>query len=106
MWKNHGMTENGTNDPGVHLNNHHSDTLAKIFTHPVNHNIHWNDVISLVDAVGSSEAQHDGRYKITIGSDTRTFDRPKHKDIDTQQVIDLRHMLEHAGIEPGDKKEI
>ena len=100
------MTEHGTNDPDVHLNNHHADTLAKIYTHPVNHNIHWNDVISLFDAIGETEAQHDGRYKITLGEETHVFDKPKHKDIDVQQVLDLRHMLERAGIAPGSKKEI
>jgi hypothetical protein len=47
--------------------------------------------------VGTIKESHDGRWVVTLGSETETFDRPKDKDIDTQQVIDLRRMLESAG---------
>jgi hypothetical protein len=79
------------------LKSHHRATLNEIFRHPTSHNIEWHDVVSLVGAVGTIKESHDGRWVVTLGSETETFDRPKDKDIDTQQVIDLRRMLESAG---------
>ena len=34
---------------------------------------------------------------LTLGDETETFEPPKHKDIDAQQVVDLRRMLTNAG---------
>ena len=84
-----------------HLNNHHRGTLAKIFNHPAGHNIEWPAVLSLLEVVGSVEPRADGRFLVTVGSETETLERPRHKDIDTQQVVDLRRMLGNAGYGPG-----
>ena len=80
-----------------HLNNRHRDTLLQIFQHPTSHNIEWPKVLSLLNAVGSVDRQHDGKYVVTVGSETEVLNPPKHKDIDTQMVIDLRRMLTSAG---------
>jgi hypothetical protein len=34
---------------------------------------------------------------VTLGDDTQVFDRPRGKDLDTQQIVDLRKMLHGAG---------
>jgi len=81
----------------LHLNNHHRDTLDSILRHPTGHNIEWLDVLSLLEAVGTVDESHDGKYVVTIGEATATFSRPKHKDLDVQTVIDLRRMLTDAG---------
>jgi hypothetical protein len=81
----------------VHLNNHHRDTLEKIFQHPAGHNIEWLDVLSLLEAVGSVDENHDGKFVVTLGSETETFERPKHKNVDVQVVVDLRRILRSAG---------
>lgn len=81
----------------VHLNNHHRDTLEKVFQHPASHNLEWLDVLSLLEVVGSVDESHDGKYVVTLGSETETFERPKHKDVDVQVVVDLRRMLRSAG---------
>jgi hypothetical protein len=81
----------------VHLNNHHRDTLEKILRHPTSHNVEWLDVLSLLEVVGSVNESHDGKFVVTLGSETETFERPKHKDVDVQVVIDLRRMLHSAG---------
>jgi hypothetical protein len=80
-----------------HLSNHHRTTLRQLFQHPVSHNIEWNAVLSLLQAVGSAVEQHGGKVSVTIGSETEFFDPPRHKDIDTQAVVDLRRMLTNAG---------
>jgi hypothetical protein len=54
-------------------------------------------VLSLLGAVASIEETHHGRFLVTLGDETETFEPPKHKDIDAQQVVDLRRMLTNAG---------
>jgi hypothetical protein len=80
------------------LHGHHRATLEKIYSHPVSHNIEWHDVLSLLEAVATVTIEHDGRYRVTLGSETEIFDKPRDHDIDTQMVVDLRRMLKGAGI--------
>jgi len=84
-----------------HLSNHHRTTLRQLFQHPAGHNIEWRAVVSLLDAVGSTQEQHGGKLAVTLGSETEFFDPPADKDIDTQTVVDLRRMLTMAGYEPS-----
>jgi len=83
-----------------HLNGHHRDTVEAIFGHPTSHNIEWHDVLSLLEAVGTVEERHDGRFHLVLGEADVVISRPRHKDIDTQQVVDLRHLLTAAGYGP------
>ena len=85
-----------TPDP-IHLGHHHRDTLAEILRHPVSHNIEWKDVISLLEEVGSVEERHDGKYAVKLGEGELFLNKPRHKDIDTQMVVDLRKLLTEAG---------
>jgi hypothetical protein len=85
----------------AHLSNHQRNTLRQIFRHPAGHNIEWRAVLSLLEAVGSAEEQHDGKVAVIIGSQTEYFDPPRHKDIDTQAVVNLRRMLTKAGYRAG-----
>jgi hypothetical protein len=88
-----------TSEPAK-LNNHHRDTLTKIFEHPVSHNIEWRSVLSLLEVTGSVEERHDGKFVVTLGTETEVLERPKHKDIEAQEVVDLRRMLRNAGYGP------
>ena len=85
----------------IKLNGHHRVTVEKIFQHPVSHNIQWHDVLSLLQGVAEVSERHDGRFKVTLGDETETFDAPSGHDVDEQMVIDLRRMLRGAGIVPG-----
>ena len=85
----------------IKLDAHHRKTVEKIFSHPTSHNIQWHDVLSLLQAVAVVDEAREGRYKITLGPETETFDAPRGTDIDTQMVVDLRRMLKGAGIEPS-----
>jgi hypothetical protein len=85
----------------MHLNSHHRDTVEHIFRHPVGHNIEWRAVLSLLEAVASVEETHHGKFIVTLGGETETFEPPRHKDIDEQQVVDLRRMLKQAGYAPA-----
>jgi hypothetical protein len=85
----------------IKLDGHHRATVRKIFQHPVSHNIQWHDVLSLLRSVGDVAEGHDGRFKVTLGAETETFDAPRRSDIGERMVIDLRRMLTGAGITPG-----
>ena len=89
-----------TNSPKpVELNNHHRDTLMKIFQHPTSHNIEWRTVLSLLEVVGTVEENRDGKVRVHVGDTMLFLEKPRHKDIDVQQVLDLRHMFQKAGYE-------
>ena len=95
-----GATVSSTQEP-AHLNNHHRNTLAKIFEHPVSHNVEWRAVLSLLQVTGSVEERHDGKFVVTLGTETEVLERPRHRDIDAQEVVDLRRMLRSAGYGPS-----
>jgi hypothetical protein len=50
--------------------------------------------------VAGVEEKRDGKYEITLGSEAQSFDRPKHKDLSAQEVLDLRRILSGAGFGP------
>ena len=79
------------------LNNRRRDTLLQIFQHPTSHNVEWQDVLSLLEAVGSVEQRPDGKYVVHVGAWTEVLVSPKHKNIDTDLVVDLRRRLSGAG---------
>ena len=80
-----------------HLSGHHRDTLLQIFQEKTNHNVEWHDVASLLSAIGSIEQQHDDMFLFRIGQETEVLRRPGDKDIDGQQLVDLRRILTSAG---------
>ena len=90
-----------TSPEPVHLDNHHRDTLRKIFEHPMSHNTEWREVVSLMEAVGTVDVRHDGKVTVQIGSEQELLDPPAGKDIDEQMVKDLRRMLSKAGFGPS-----
>ena len=46
--------------------------------------------------------EEDGKILVSLGDETETFDKPKHKDVTIQQVVDLRRMLANAGYRPDE----
>ncbi len=85
-----------------HLNSHHRDTMAQIFRHPLSHNIEWHSVLSLLNAVADVQETHKGNILVTIGGETETFDPGRHKDIDAEQLANLRRLLKKAGYGPDE----
>jgi len=75
--------------------------LEKVFAHPVSHNLTWHDVTTLLDAVGTLEEKHNGSWHIMIGGQMQVFEPNHGKEPSTPQVIDLRHTLSAAGVEPS-----
>lgn len=80
------------------LDRHHRRTAEAILSHPVSHNIGWRDVLSLLEATGEVIEEHNGKFKVSVGGETETLQRPSGKDVSEQMVVDLRRMLGAAGI--------
>ena len=85
-----------------HLSSHHRLTIEKIFRHPAGGNIEWRQVLSLLEDLGSVNREHNGKFTVTLGTETEVFEPPRGKDIDEQLVVDLRRMLRQAGWAPGE----
>jgi hypothetical protein len=51
----------------------------------------------LLGEVGTIEQQHDDMFLFRIGQETEVLRRPSEKDIDGQQLVDLRRILTTAG---------
>ena len=84
----------------AHLNNHHRDTVEKIFSRPTSRNIEWRQVLSLLETIGTVTTEHNGKVKVTVGPETEVLPAPHGKDLDVQIVVDLRRMLTQAGYGP------
>jgi hypothetical protein len=77
----------------------HRATLERILRHPASGNIEWREVKSLLDAVGATTEEHNGKLKVTLGGETEVLEPPRGKDIDAQLIVDLRRMLTRAGLD-------
>jgi hypothetical protein len=83
------------------LDSEHRNTVEDIFSEPSNGNIEWRRVKSLLEAVGTTTEEHNGKLRVTLGDETEVLQPPHEKDIDQQMIVDLRRMLRRAGLEPG-----
>lgn len=79
-------------------------TLAEVFAHPINMNIHWKDVVRLIESLGGeAEVVHGGREKVRLNGHEFTFHIPHGKTINTRdEVMQIRHFLEQSGVAPTD----
>ena len=83
------------------LNNHHRVTLQKIFSHPLSGNVEWRQVLSLLEAAGTTTQEPNGKVKVELGGETEVLRPPNDKDVDRQMIVDLRRLLTNAGLEPS-----
>ena len=83
------------------LNHHHRDTLEKLFRHPLSGNVEWRQVLSLLEAVGTTTKEPNGKVKVELGGETKVLQPPDDKDVDRQLIVDLRRMLTNAGLDPS-----
>jgi hypothetical protein len=83
------------------LNHHHRVTLDKIFSHPLSGNVEWRQVLPLLEAVGTTTQEPNGKVKVELGGETKVLQPPDDKDVDRQLIVDLRRMLTNAGLEPS-----
>jgi hypothetical protein len=81
-----------------HLNGHHRKILARIFAHPTNHNLEWDDVLSLLEHVGFVEDRHGGGFDVTIADEHLKLSVVHDNALTADDVRDLRSFLTNAGL--------
>ena len=47
------------------------------------------------------EREHNGKLRVSVGPETEVLPAPHEKDVDVQTIVDVRRMLENAGLAPG-----
>jgi hypothetical protein len=85
----------------AHLNGHHRKALASLMRRPASHNVEWHDVLSLLNHVGTVTERHNGVFEVKVGDLEIDLDRPKGKDLEGEQVRDLRSFLVSVGLSSG-----
>ncbi len=79
----------------------HERTLGMLFEHPMSHNIEWRDVLQLLAAIGTTkEGGHDTLHA-TVNGKTVILHGTHHKTLGSEQVMQLRHFLRDAGVQPA-----
>lgn len=84
------------------LNSKNRKTLEAVFSQPVKSNIKWNDVETLLLAVGADLIEGSGSRVRFIKDDVAlSLHRPHPRsEIKPYQVKDIRSFLEILGVEP------
>ena len=84
----------------IKLDHHHRITAQKVFGHPLNHNIQWHDVCSLLARFGEVHETHRGNWAVTLEGDTFSFGSTRTRDLTEDQVIKVRNFLRATGLTP------
>ncbi len=82
------------------LDHHHRLTVSKIFGHPLNHNIQWHDVCSLLERFGDVHETHRGNWAVTVEGETISFGSTRSRDLTEDQVMKVRSFLRSLGFAP------
>ncbi|ESS71465.1 hypothetical protein MGMO_103c00320 [Methyloglobulus morosus KoM1] len=81
----------------------HSNLLRAIFQEPVNANMHWREIESLLHHLGATiEPTHGARFRVVLNGVEFVLHHPHHSNEFTKQDIkQLRVNLAQAGISPS-----
>ena len=86
----------------IKLDHQHRITAQKLFGHPLNHNIQWIDVCSLLGRFGEVHETHRGNWAVTVDGETISFGSTRTRDLTEDQVIKVRHFLAASGLNKGE----
>jgi len=82
----------------IKLDHHHRVTAQKLFGHPLNHNIQWHDVCSLLTRFGEVHETHRGNWAVTVEGETVSFGSTRTRDLTEDQVVRVRNFLRSFGV--------
>jgi hypothetical protein len=83
------------------MNKKQRKTYEALFTNPIRRNIVWDDVVSLIEALGGNVIQGDGsRVRFSLNEISLNIHSPHpQKELKRYQVKDVRTFLLKAGID-------
>lgn len=71
--------------------------LARIFLHPLSHNLSWRETLALMATLGAVSHAHDGDVVLRIGQVESRFKPGRDKDLSGEALLAMRHFLTRAG---------
>lgn len=74
-------------------------TLDAIFASPLPY-IGWNKAIALFGVLGAVEPRTSTEFAFRIGAEHHLVHKPDDEDLSASEVVDLRHLIERAGLAP------
>jgi hypothetical protein len=83
------------------IHNRDRRTLEAIFRHPVASNLAWSDALHLIERLGTTRQEPNGRLLLAIGEHREVFHQPRGKALQAEDIAQLRKLLEGAGITPA-----
>ncbi len=87
------------------LSGSHLRTYNTIFQHPISHNLGWNDVHALFRHLGEVEEKPNGNLKVSRNGQVLMLHPSIAKDVETDELMGLRHFLERSAQVPDAPKE-
>ena len=80
----------------------HQKTLALIFENPVRSDVHWTDIMALLQHLGAEISEGKGsRVRIALNGIRAVFHRPHPgKETDKGALKSMRRFLVEAGVKP------
>jgi len=78
--------------------------LEKVFARPSSGNVEWRELLSLLDAAGTTTHEPNGKLKVALGPRSAVFQAPHGKTVDQQTLVDVRRLLTDAGFSPRDMR--
>ncbi|WP_416899166.1 MAG: hypothetical protein ACMVY4_05430 [Minwuia sp.] len=83
------------------MNHHHRKILHQIFQHPVNANMSFRDIESVLGELGAGiENRQGSRIAVTLNGNTVVIHHGGH-DVHKDEVVQVRKFIETCGIEPA-----
>lgn len=84
------------------MNKKHQRTLEAVFKQPVQANVVWRDIESLMRYLDAEITEGQGsRVRFALNGVRATFHRPHpKKETDKGALTSVRHFLENAGVKP------
>lgn len=75
------------------LGHAHRKTYDAILAHPAPHNLHWEEVRSMLNAMAEVVEQPNGKLSVTRNHNVIVLHNSNHKDTGAQQIAELRAFL-------------
>lgn len=85
------------------MSHKHANLIRALFQDPINANIHWREIESLLHHLGATvEGSHGARFRIVLNRMEFFFHHPHNSNTCGKQSIkELREFLARAGVTPS-----
>jgi HicA toxin of bacterial toxin-antitoxin, len=84
------------------MNKKHRRILEAIFKRPVQSNVKWDHIESMLEHIGAEISEgSDSRVRIVLNGVRAVFHRPHpQRETDKGALVSMRRFLENAGVKP------